>query len=143
MTDLAIDFDAYDLITDARADVTYTTGLYAVAQRIAVAVETAQSEWPFETSYGIDYHGTVLGKFEAASVEAEFKRVVLDTPGVSRIENYSAGLNIATRHLTVTFDVIADDGALTVTAQTVSITTAMFALLFTGPGGLPLTPGWT
>lgn len=142
MSDLGIDLSTYDLVTDARGDAGPVDGVYLIAQRIAVAVQTGQGEWAFDTSYGVDYHGTILGKYEAASVEAEFRRVVEETPGVLRVEGYRAALARGTRQLTVTFTAITEAGPLEVVAEALDVAAPAFALLFNGPGGT-FTPGWT
>lgn len=72
---LLLDQSSWDLVVDAYGNIAVAGPPYSVAQDVACAVRTFQSEVFYDTSLGVQYFGKILGKnpplsFIAAQIEA-------------------------------------------------------------------------
>lgn len=101
--DLALDPDTGDLaLTGGRLQT--VTGAAEVTQRLRLALGVHTGEWLLDTSFGVDWLGKVLGKGRSKPrVDAEIKRAILATPGVTRLTAYTS--TITGRSLAVNFTV--------------------------------------
>jgi tRNA(Leu) C34 or U34 (ribose-2'-O)-methylase TrmL len=91
----------------------------AIAQQATIALQTFAGEVFFDTTAGAGWWN-LLG-VKAAGIEnqfaAEAKRVLLDVPGITSVQNVRV-LNTSSRVATITAQCLADSGVLlTINAQ--------------------------
>lgn len=108
--DLRLDPDTGDLALSDAGDLQLTTGGEEIVQRLRLRLSSQRGEWLLNTSWGVDWMGTVLGKGAGRRTlaEAELKRVILGTPGVARLLSWSSSL--VGRELSVRFEALTDAG---------------------------------
>ncbi len=87
----------------------------AVGQRIMTRLGLIMGEWFLDTTAGTAW-GKIVGRNNAATYDAEIKRVILGTQGVASIVSYASDLTAA-RKLTITATVATTYG----TTETVTI----------------------
>lgn len=86
-------------------------GKEAVAQRIAIQLNTFRGEYFLDTEFGTPYYQTILRKgVSLPLVDGELKDVIRGVQGVIRIVEYSSELIRADRELKVRFKALVDDG---------------------------------
>ncbi len=98
---------------DAGGDMTFGGGAAnfhtntpaGVAQRISTRLRLILGEWYLDTTVGTDWGGKILGRHGTKSYDAEIKRVILGTAGVSSIASYSSALS-SDRELSVSAAVL-------------------------------------
>lgn len=98
---------------DANGDMTFGQGaanLYfntpaGVGQCIKTRLLLILGEWFLDTTQGTDWGGKILGRHGSKSYDAEIKRVILGTTGVSQIVSYSSNLT-TDRKLTINAQVL-------------------------------------
>lgn len=74
-------------------------------------LRTFQNEWFMETSYGIPYLQSILGKkITKSGVDTILQSKILDEEGVSRISEWNSTLDNRARSYSVRFKVIATNG---------------------------------
>jgi uncharacterized protein YqkB len=109
-----IDATTGDLSFDA-GHLEMVSGNEAIAQAIRARLRLIQGEWPFDTSVGVDYFGTILVKnYNRNAVEAEITREILDVAGVLALSRIDFVYSNQARTLTVTFEATLDNGELLV-----------------------------
>lgn len=74
----------------------------AVAQCVKTRLLLWTGEWFQNLNAGTPYLQQVIGKGTASQYDAVFKSVILNTPGVIGIENYSSVYDNKTRSLAIT-----------------------------------------
>lgn len=117
---------------DADSDMQFgsgATGYYlnspsGVGQCVVTRLKLIKGEWFLDVTAGTDY-GKIVGRNSQATYDAEIKRVILGTQGVTSIVSYSSSLS-ADRKLTVTATILTDYSTIeTVTiSETLAIRTA-------------------
>lgn len=111
MSDIRLDNSGDIDLTNG--EMTLTTGVEAVAQRLKQRLGMFLSEWFLERSRGIPYIQQVFVKAPNPQViDAVFKREVLAEPSLRELQSFELDLNTATRELTVRFRAIVDDGPI-------------------------------
>lgn len=98
-----------------------------VAQCINTRLGLIKGEWFLDTKEGTDWGGKILGRQPKAGYDAEIRRVILGTQGVSQITAYSSDLT--NRALTINATVMTD-----YSAQALVLSAAF------GRGTLPVAP---
>lgn len=98
-----------------------------VAQCINTRLGLIKGEWFLDTTEGTDWGGKILGRQPKAGYDAEIRRVILGTQGVSQITAYSSDLT--NRALTINATVMTD-----YSAQALVLSAAF------GRGTLPVAP---
>lgn len=88
----------------------------ARAQRVHIALMHFRGEWFLDQNAGTDYLGKILGKGLDLVRRAEFRRRLLDIPGIAAIESMTLSLDPATRRLYGLIEV-TDIGATRITTQ--------------------------
>lgn len=74
-----------------------------VAQAVSTRLQLRLGEWFLDTSQGTDWAGKILGVRTALTRDVEIRQRVLNTPGVTQIDNYSSSLNPNTRAFSASF----------------------------------------
>lgn len=103
-------------------------GSQYVLQNILQRLRMFAGEWFLNKSLGVRYYQVVFVKSpNRALIDAEFKRVILQTPGVTALTQWSIGFLPATRNITVSFrcgtaagDITYDGPLNTATAMVVT-----------------------
>lgn len=106
-----------DIALNDSHDIDLTSGLMHLkydadyqAQRIGIALKHRQTEWFRDQGAGTDYDSAILGKATDLTRRAEFRRRILEVPGISEISVMVINLDRATRRLTAEIEVLRDDG---------------------------------
>lgn len=99
----------------------------AVAQCINTRLGLIKGEWFLDTAEGTDWGGKILGRQPKAGYDAEIRRVILGTPGVTQITAYSSDLT--NRALAVNATVLT-----AYSAQSLALSAAF------GRGAQPVSP---
>lgn len=73
----------------------------AVAQAVQTRLAIAVGEWFLDLSYGTPYQSRILGAGRVATYDSAIQQVILDTPGVTAIVQYSSSVNPNTRAASV------------------------------------------
>jgi hypothetical protein len=109
MTDLLLDSD-HDLAW-VDGDLVAVTGYQETEQAILQALRTGLGEWAFDTAAGVAYRGGWRVKPLAnAVIDADVRRVILGVRGVSRIIKVDIVPDFASRHVTVSVEVMTTYG---------------------------------
>jgi hypothetical protein len=83
MSSLLLDEENWDLTVDTAGNIAVTTGPYAMAQDVASAVRLFLGELYYDTTQGVPYWESILGKFPPASfIKAKLVEAALTVPGV-------------------------------------------------------------
>lgn len=69
----------------------------AVAQAVKTRLGIATGEWFLDLSFGTPYQSRILGAGRVATYDSAIKQVILDTPGVTAIVQYSSSVDPVTR----------------------------------------------
>lgn len=119
MSDFLLDAATGDIAISASPsgkDYPIVRGADAVAQRIQIALRHFRGEWFRRVDYGVPYYedGSILGaKPNLAIINSIIKNQILAVPGVLSLTRYAADFDGATRKLSISFSVIADNGPIT------------------------------
>ena len=93
----------------------YTTQPYTqtVAQRLKILLLSFKNEYFWNTEYGVDYWGRILGQKQKskAGVDLLFQQAILSEPGVKEIVTFNS--TFANRVYSLTFSVRVVDGSVT------------------------------
>lgn len=89
-----------------------------VGQRLKILLLSFTGDWFWDTTYGVDYWGRILGKKTSkASVDLLMQQAILSEPGVKQIVTFTSTL--INRQYSLTFSVKVVDGTVT---QPITIT---------------------
>ena len=96
---------------DSNNDLDFSTGglvivtsTEAIAQKVKIRLQFFLGEWFLDTRLGVPYFQQVFVKNpKISTLQTIFRGVVVNTPGIDRVEQFSLALDPATRKLTVTF----------------------------------------
>lgn len=107
---LKIDTATGDLALEA-GQVVIIEGVQAVAQAVRMRLQFILGEWYLNQELGIDYFGEVLvAQPNMGRIRELFRREILATRGVARIISLGLSFDRTARHLTITTEILADDG---------------------------------
>ena len=111
-TDFKLDTDAWDLALvddDGNGrDIVMAVGVDLLVQRLKYRLQSIKGEWFLTTSYGLPYYEYILKKpFDKLVATHQFKKMILNTPGVDQLLQFDLRLNRATRRLQVWFTVLS------------------------------------
>lgn len=93
----------------------YIDSAEAVAQAIDSRLKLWMGEWFADTADGTGWSQAILGKQSKNLYELTLRQRVLETPGVTSIENFQSSLNSENRYLTVSMTVNTVYGQTSVT----------------------------
>lgn len=104
---------ALDPVThDLEMPVRILRGSEAIAQRVRVRFRWWLYEWFLDRRTGVPYLESILVKSpDPVLISGIFRKVLLTTPGVSRVDTFSTSLDANTRTLSVDFVAVLDDGS--------------------------------
>ncbi len=86
---LLLDQTAWDLIIDAVGNIAMASPPYSLAQDVASAVRTFLGEVWYDTTEGVPYWTTILGKLPPASLLVEIiNQVALTVTGVVSVQTF-------------------------------------------------------
>ena len=111
MSDLKLDTTTEDLEIGPDGDLILTSGKEAIEQHLKQRLRTFLGEWFLERRTGIPYFEQVLIKaFNPTVLDGIFKNVILNTPGVTELQEFDILLDTSTREMNLTFRVDTIDG---------------------------------
>jgi hypothetical protein len=87
----------------------------AVGQAVLTRLELFTGQWFLDSDEGTPWRTDVLGKYTRDSYDAVIQARILDTEGVTRIDDYTSAFNENTRKLTVSATITTAYGQTTVT----------------------------
>lgn len=73
----------------------------AVSQSVSTRLKLMQGEWFLDTSEGTPYNSRIFGAGKLSSYDSAIQEVILNTPGVRRIVNYTSGVDPQTRRAVI------------------------------------------
>lgn len=92
----------------------FVSGGDEIRARVERILRSFRGEWFLNIQNGMPYFQEILIKNpQDETVRAHFKRAILSTPGVTKINSLDISLNKSTRVLTVTTTFIGDEETLT------------------------------
>jgi len=89
----------------------------AVAQAIETRLLLIEGEWFLDITRGTPYYTKVLGTGTKPQYDLAIQQVILTTPGVESLVEYSSFVNETTRHLTIEATVNTIYGQSTLSIQ--------------------------
>jgi len=111
MTDIAQDEFGDILVTNNK--LTFVTGSAEVVQLLRQRLRTFLGEWFLDTTIGVPYFEEIFKKNpNPVSIDAAFKNVILNTPGLLELSEFELDVDAATRTLTVTLRAVVTDGII-------------------------------
>jgi hypothetical protein len=94
MNTLLLDTDQWDLVIDASGNIAMASAPYALAQDVASAVRTFLGEVWYDTTQGIPYFETTLGKLPPAALLTQLiSNRALTVPGVVTAQTVISSFN--------------------------------------------------
>lgn len=112
MSDLQLNDSTWDLET-SNADLVIITQREALRQFLKQRLQMFYGEWFLDSSLGVPYFQEIMTKqpsFEA--VDAIFKRQILETPGITQLEEFNLEYDNATRSLSLGFRAKSTEGVI-------------------------------
>jgi len=111
MADLLLDPQTGDLVVTDNALSISEEGSESIAQRLKIRLRFFFREWILDRSQGTKWFEIILKKgVEKFAADAEIRRVVLETPEIRTIENWTSSLDSQRRTYEVRFDVRTTEG---------------------------------
>ena len=103
-------------------DLVLVTGVDAIAQLVGQRLKFFQGEWFLDTLKGIPFFDDIFVKTPNPTlVDAIFKKVILDTPGMLRLDQFALTLDRARRTLSLTFKGISTSGPVDFNATNLDV----------------------
>lgn len=89
------------------------SGVDAIRQHLQIRLRSIKGECQWDLDQGVDYLGIVFRKGATdGEIATEVQRVILDTPGISGLRQFSLQRDSVTRQLAVQFVATADEGLI-------------------------------
>lgn len=115
MKNLKLSEERHDLVIE-NYNLVIVEGIDRVRQHLRTRLWFFKGEWFLDTTYGVDYYGSILIKNPNLSTVASIiKSTILDTPNVNQLLEYEQDFNIVTRELNVSFKVDTTFGIIDTT----------------------------
>ncbi len=105
MSDIEINVALARDIVFRAGRLTIVRGSEARAQRVHIALLHFMGEWFMDQNAGTNYLGAILGKGADLARRAEFRRRLLEIPGITAIESMNLTLDPSTRRLSGVIEV--------------------------------------
>lgn len=103
MTDFAMDLATGDLDL-SRDDIHFVTDADAVAQHLKIRLRFIRGEWFLDQRVGIPYQSQIWVKNpNLAAIQTIYRRAIVSTPGVDKLERLDLSLDAAVRQLRLDF----------------------------------------
>jgi len=87
----------------------------AVGQAVETGLRLFQGEWFTNTSAGVPWRQSILGKHSQSTYDLILKSQILNTQGVKTLDSYSSSIDTSTRLVTVTATIDTIYGSTSVT----------------------------
>lgn len=111
MSDLTLNSD-WDFQIE-NADLKIIEDKQALVQFLKQRIQLFFGEWFLDSSLGVPYYQEVLVKSPGRdAVDAVFKKVILETPGIVELQSFEFDYNNATRTLNVSFRARSTEGVI-------------------------------
>lgn len=82
----------------------------SLAQRLLVKLQTFQGEWYLDTLEGVPYFQSIFGKIRSKeTVDAIFKRTILNEPEVVSLDEYQSVIDDANRVFSLRFTITSSN----------------------------------
>ena len=92
-------------------NIAFFEGANAIAQYIKTQLWFWQGEWYLDQLEGFPYYSKVLIKNPSLeNIKELYRKVIIDAPGIARVDRLELEINSATRTLNVTFSATTNDG---------------------------------
>lgn len=123
MSDLKLGTDG-DLAFE-NGDLVLVTGVDAIAQLVGQRLKFFRGEWFLDTLKGIPFFDDIFVKTPNPTlIDAIFKKVILDTPGMLRLDQFRLTLDRGRRTLSLTFKGISTSGPVDFNATNLDVGSA-------------------
>lgn len=110
MSDIKLDANG-DLFLDSSESLVLVEGSDAIAQQLSIRFKFALGEWFLDTRIGVPYFQEILVKSpNLTRVRGIYRQLILTTPGIESIEEFSLTLDTPTRTLSLSFLARKTDG---------------------------------
>ena len=110
--DILFDETTKDIDTSG-IDLQHTGPLNSITQHLRQRLRMFKNEYFLDSRIGVPYHEQILRKNPNPTVvDSEFKKVIINTPGVEKLTKFLLDLDTATRELTVTFEAVTNEGVI-------------------------------
>jgi hypothetical protein len=97
-------------IDTSGAQFSLVNGNDAIAQHTAIRLQFFQNEWFLDARIGMPYYESILVKNpDLSTISAIFQDAILNTPGISTIDNFDINFNSSERLLSVSFQATTDE----------------------------------
>ena len=107
-----IKLDTTGDIDISTGDLVLLTGIEAIAQHLRIRFKFYLGEWFLDQRVGIPYYETILVKGTSLNiVRSIFRKVIVETPGVTKLISLTLDFTAASRSLSVAFtaNVVGED----------------------------------
>lgn len=112
MSDIKLDADG-DLFLDDSGSIVLITGDEAIVQQLSIRFKFALGEWFLDIRIGVPFFQEILVKNpNLTRVRGVYRQLILATPGIESIEEFSLTLDTATRTLSLSFLARKTDGEI-------------------------------
>ena len=109
----ALDETTGDLVITGGRTLALASGASAVAQHVRFRLQMQRGEWFLDEDAGTDWLGVILRKgAPLAEVEAELRRVLVQTPGVAEVVQLTVERDLTRRTARIRAAVTTDLGEL-------------------------------
>lgn len=111
MADLALDTDGDIAIENG--DASLVSGTDAILQHIRMRLLFVRGEWFADRREGVPYFESILRKAPDLNlVRSILREAIARTPGIASVPTLTLELDASTRALSVSFEAVAEDGAV-------------------------------
>jgi len=119
MSDMALDYTLersdvlYGDILIENGDLSLLTGFDAIEQHLKQRLKTFYGEWFLNKKVGVPYFEQVFVKnYNANILDSVFKKIIIETPGIIQLLEFSLEIDSSTRELFLTFKASAVEGVI-------------------------------
>ena len=110
MSDIKLDADG-DLFLDDSDSLVLVENSEAIAQQLSIRFKFSLDEWFLDTRIGVPFFQEILVKSpNFTRVRGIYRQLILTTPGIESIEEFSLTLDSPTRTLSLSFLARKTDG---------------------------------
>jgi len=110
MTDIALDDSGDLIISDGQIPLLGTTQEF-VKQRIQISLNTITGEWFRDINFGFPRE-LLFTVGSEGRVDSAIREIIIDTPGIVEILEFSSTVNKQTRVYTANFTALTDSGEI-------------------------------
>ena len=119
MSDIALDYTLersdvlYGDILIENGDLSLLTGFDAIEQHLKQRLKTFYGEWFLNKKVGVPYFEQVFVKnYNANILDSVFKKIIIETPGIIQLLEFSLEIDSSDRELYLTFKASCVEGVI-------------------------------